>query len=90
MSTPKIETIAERWNNFAQAILQPQGVSPGMAQYDDMQRSFYAGAFCTFQYVERLGKPDVSEDDGEVFLNRLESELTEFWHNVQRRDAERN
>ena len=89
MSTPKIETIAERWKDFAKQVLHVS-VVPGTPQYEDMQQSFYAGALCTFMYVERLGKPDVSEDDGEVFLNRLESELTEFWHNVQRRDAERN
>lgn len=89
MSTPKLQTIAERWKDFAQHVLHPS-VVPGTPQYEDIQRSFYAGALSTFQYVERLGKPDVSEAAGEAFLNRLELELMEFWQNVQRQYSERH
>lgn len=41
-------------------------------------------------YVERIGHPDISEDEGGAYLTRLESEVTEFWENLKRRDAERN
>lgn len=76
----KLESIEEQWQSLATRVLP--NLRPGMPQYDDMRKAFFSGAFCLFMFTKRLGEPDISEDEGCRYLDRIEEELLTFVRGV--------
>jgi len=88
MTHGELQSIAQHWQDLAKRVIPK--LSPGMPQYDDMQRAFFAGAFCLFMSTKRLGEPDISEDEACIYLDSIETELMTFLNNIGRYDSERN
>lgn len=83
-----LQSVEQQWQDLAKHVIPTQ--SPGMPQYDDMRRCFFAGAFCLLMSTKRLGEPDISEDEAFRYLDRIETELVTFLNNIDRYHSERN
>lgn len=85
----KKRRIEEKWVELATAIMPT--LAPGDPQYDDMQKSFYAGALIMFHCIEAISNnPANSEDRAADTILALRNEVVDFLASVRQRSIERN
>lgn len=65
------------WTEFSGKIIPT--LSPGNAQYDDMQSVFYAGALHIMDLCEALGDEDIGDDLANVILGDIHEDIKAFF-----------
>lgn len=83
-----LKSIEEQWNHFAGKVLSQVPVNS--VQYQEMRKSFYAGATVVVLTCERMGEGDVTEDVGANHLESMKNECIQFVEDSLRRHKEMN
>ena len=70
----KTNTMGEEWDQFINSMYQPT-VDSESNQYQDMKKSFFAGAQCFIFLSIKLANQMDSEEGYQIFLNNLQEEV---------------
>ena len=81
------ETMAEMWEGFAEAVIPFS--QAGTVQYREMQKAFYSGAFCLFNWIMVQMDPGIEPTDADLArVDRMDAELTAFFNKVTGRQPQ--
>lgn len=78
--TADLKTLAKAWDTFCEEIMPSDAPT---IQYVEMRRAFYAGAAALAKITNRIGGPDVSEEEAMSILNGVHRELGQFGIDLQ-------
>ncbi len=67
--------IRSSWALFEKNVL-PKNAPP--IQRTEMRKAYYGGAMAVLNALERIGEPDIGEQQGVEFLSMLKNEIIEF------------
>lgn len=71
------ETMAEMWNGFAEAVIP--FAPPGSVQYGEMQKAFYSGGLCLFNwFMVQMDEDREPTDDDLSKVDAIEREIRGF------------
>ena len=88
MPQKKLKSIEEEWQGFAKMVFGKSDVST--VQYGEMRKAFYAGAYVVVTALNRIGEPDVTEDEGVEYFENRDEECQQFYKDMIKEYSERN
>jgi hypothetical protein len=71
-----LKTIEQEWRGFAATVLP--NFPPESAQYIEMKKAFFAGAWAMFAMTEEIGEDRITEEQGLQFLEERRAEILAF------------
>jgi hypothetical protein len=71
--------IATGWHEYAEHVLPAN--APDI-QTQETRRAYYGGVNALMGILKRVGEPDISEDESEAILTRIEADLKQFKDDV--------
>jgi hypothetical protein len=84
-----VKSIDHEWLSFVSLVFG-RGPKPSDVQLSEMKKAFFAGAWSMFCAFERVGEPDISEEESERFLLDRKQECIAFKNEMMREYAEGN
>lgn len=76
----RLKTLEQEWLDFSAKIFRR--VNPSPTQFREMKRAFFAGCLVMLIAMERMGEPDISEDDGIRFITGRRLEADAFFRDL--------
>lgn len=83
-----MKTIQQEWAGFSAMIFDKVNPAPG--QVEEMRKAFFAGAWSMLCAIERIGEPDITEDEGIEYLEARKQEGKKFYQDLIRNYSEGN
>jgi len=71
-----LNSIAKEWRGYASMVFD--GKQPSPVQIEEMKKAFFAGFWSLFAALEQIGEPEISEKEGEAYLEARRAECVTF------------
>ena len=77
-----LDTVENQWKDFANKI----GIrkETHRVQHEEMRKAFFAGSASLMFAMERIGEPDISEQQGMEYLDQIKDEHLAFVEEIKR------